>query len=132
MHMSKLTMLVLGILLLVGCGDDPSKPYLKIMGGGFTNDVVNNVVTYSVAIKRLKAFPSGSVIEATFDLPDSERKYKTVEPTSPNKDKYLFESEPLHGLKKGVALTVKLRLLDNNGTRELAEVDKTFESDEDQ
>jgi hypothetical protein len=125
-------MLVLGILLLVGCGDDPSKPYLKIMGGGFTNDVVNNVVTYSVAIKRLKAFPSGSVIEATFDLPDSERKYKTVEPTSPNKDKYLFESEPLHGLKKGVALTVKLRLLDNNGTRELAEVDKTFESDEDQ
>ena len=120
------------LLFLVSCGDDPSKPYLKIMGGGFTNDVVNNVVTYSVAVKRLKALPSGSVIEATFDLPNSDRKYVTVEPTSQYKDKYLLESEPLHGLRKGVPLTVKLRLLESTGGKQLAEVERTFQSDEDQ
>ncbi len=122
----------LALLLLASCGDDPSKPYLKILGGGFTNDVVSNIITYSVAVKRLKALPSGSVIEASFDLPDSDRKFVTVEPTSPDKDKYLLQSEALHGLKKGMSLTAKLRLLDGPGGKELAEVEKVFQSDEDQ
>ena len=121
-----------GLALLTGCGDDPSKPYIKIVGGGFTNDVVSNIVTYSVAIKRLKTLPSGSVIEATFDLPNTDRKYVTVEPTDANKDKYLLHSEALQGLKKNVPLTVKLRLLEAAGGKELAEVEKSFQSDVDQ
>jgi hypothetical protein len=132
MKFHKMIMMSLAVMLLAGCGDDPSKPYLKILGGGFTNDVVNNVVTYSVVVKRLKTLPSGSIIEATFDLPDADRKFVTVEPTSSYKDRYLLESEPLHGLKKGVPLTVKLRLLERAGGAQLAEVEKTFQSDEDQ
>ena len=133
MRVSKLIMMFIALAFLVACGgDDPSKPYLKILGGGFTKDVINDVVTYSVAIKRLKALPSGSVIEATFDLPGTDRKYVTSEPSNPDKDKYLFQSEALSGLKKGVPLTVKLRLLDSAGGKELAEVEKSFESDVDQ
>ncbi len=132
MRIHRLIALFVALLLLVSCGDDPSKPYLKIVGGGFTNDVINAVVTYSVAVKRLKPWPSGSVIEATFDLPNSDRKYVTVEPTSQYKEKYLLESEPLHGLKKGMPLTVKLRLLETAGGKELAEVEKAFQSDQDQ
>jgi hypothetical protein len=120
------------ILTLTACGDDPSKPYLKIVGGGFTNFVVQNIVTYSVAVKRIKALPAGSIIEATFDLPDSDRKYVTTEPADPPKLGYLFESEPLHGLKKGQELTVHLRLLQSAGGTVLAEFEKTFHSDADQ
>jgi hypothetical protein len=132
MRVSKLIIMLLGLVLLTACGDDPSKPYLKIVGGGFTNDVVSNVVTYNVAVKRLKTLPSGSVIEATFDLPNTDRKYVTVEPTDAYKDKYLLQSEALQGLKKNVPLTVKLRLLDSVGGKELAEVEKSFQSDVDQ
>lgn len=132
MRTRKLLMLGAILLALSGCGDDPSKPYIKILGGGFTNNITSNAVTYSVAVKRLKPWPSGAVIQATFDLPDSDAKFVTVEPTSDYKDKYLLESDPIHGLKKGVPLTVKLRLLDGPGGKELAEVEKTFQSDQDQ
>ena len=118
--------------VLTGCGDDPSKPYLKIIGGGFTNSVENNIVTYSFVAKRVKALPSGSYLEADFDLPDSDKKSVTSMPSDPAKDRYLFESEPLHGLKKGVPLRVKLRLLESVGGKEIAEFEKTFESNADQ
>ena len=74
----------------------------------------------------------GTAIEATFDLPGTDRKYVTSEPSNPDKDKYLFQSEALTGLKKGVPLTVKLRLLDSAGGKELGAVEKSFQSDEDQ
>ncbi len=132
MRKRELIMQMGALAILTACGEDPSKPYLKIVGGGFTNSIADNIVTYSVVAKRLKSLPSGSVIEASFDLPDSNRKFVMVEPSNPSTDKYLFESEPLHGLKKGAPLTVKLRLLDSAGGNVLAEVEKTFQSDDDQ
>jgi hypothetical protein len=120
------------VALLAACGDDPSKPYLKIIGGGFTNSITSNIVTYSFVAKRMKPLPEGSVLEAHFDLPDSDQKYVTWLPAEANKDRYLFESEPLHGLKKGVPLKVRLRLLETLGGKEIAEVEKAFTSDNDQ
>ncbi len=114
------------------CSDDSSKPYLKIIGGGFTNNIASNFVIYSLVAKRMKKLPPGSVIEATFDLPDSPRKFTTFQKTNPALDRYLFESEPLHGLKKDNPLTVKLRLLDGPEGKVLAEFERAFTSNEDQ
>jgi len=128
----RLLPLLFTALLISACSDDSKKPFLKIVGGGFTNNVASNIVTYSVVAKRLKKLPSGSVIEAIFDLPDSNRKFITSQPTHSSIDKYLFESEPLHGLQKGKPLSVKLRLLDTTGGKELAAFERSFTSNEDQ
>jgi hypothetical protein len=132
MRLKILAALLAVFTTLTACGDDPSKPYLKIIGGGFTNSITSNIVTYSFVAKRMKPLPEGSVLEAHFDLPDSDRKYVTWLPAEANKDRYLFESEPLHGLKKAVPLKVRLRLLEALGGKEIAVVEKSFTSDTDQ
>jgi hypothetical protein len=132
MRMKFLSLLLIAGATLAGCGDDPSKPYMKIIGGGFTNSITSNTVIYSFVAKRMKALPSGSYLEATFDLPDSNKKFVTSTPENPAKDRYLFESEPIHGLKAGVPLKVTLRLLVSDQGNEIAAFEKIFISDTDQ
>jgi hypothetical protein len=132
MILRKLTVFVILLSFLTGCGDDPTKPYLKFIGGGFVNYVTNNIVTYSFVVKRVKTLPTGSVLEASFDLPNTDRKFVTWLPSDPNRDKYIFESEPLLGLQKGNPLKVKLRLLDAVHGKEIAVFEKIFQSDSDQ
>jgi hypothetical protein len=108
-------------LFLAACSkDDPTKPYLKIMGGGFSSSIASQIVTAVVVAKRLKPLPAGSVIEARFDLPQSTEPFVISLPGENPSGKYMFETEALNGLKKGMTLKVKLRLLDAPQGKELA------------
>ena len=129
MSFRKILLVAPCMIALFGCGDDSKKPYLKIVGGGFNNSVVSQTVTLVIVAKRMKALPSGSVIEAEFELPDSDQKFIVTHPSESPGDKYMFESEPLHGVKKGVPLQVKLHLLTAAGGTEIAQFEKTFVSD---
>ncbi len=130
-HLGTAVLLGLG-MLLASCGEQPSKPYLKIVGGGFIFNYRYATMNYGFVAKQLKPLPEGSILEASFDLPDSETNYLVKKPATPGKFQYSFESEPLHGVKKNTPYKVTLRLIEAATGKELAMLEKSFTSDVDQ
>ncbi len=119
-------------LALTSCEDAADKPYLKIVGGGFMFNLRYSKATYGFVARQLRTLPEGSVLEASFDLPDSEDKYVDTQPAFPGKLQYKFETDGLHGIKKNTPYNVKLRLLDAKTGKELDVVERSFQSDVDQ
>jgi hypothetical protein len=116
--------------LLGGCEDN--RPMFKIVGGGFMFNYRYAKATYGFVVRPQKPLPAGSILEASFDLPDSDQKYVVREPSFPGKLQYGFETEALHGIKKKTPYTVKLRLLEAGTERELAAITQVYMSDIDQ
>jgi hypothetical protein len=128
-----------GALLLVlmtgltGCGgDDPTKPYLKIQGGGFVFNYRYATLSYGFVAKPLKPLPEGSQLAASFDMPDGTQRYTTALPTQAGKLTYAFETPPLKGVVKGKPYRVTLRLLDAETGKELAKLEQDYRTDTDQ
>ena len=120
------------LLALSSCGDQGTGPYLKILGGGFEFNYRYSTMKYGFVVKQLRPLPAGSTLEASFDLPDSEKKFMQTLPAESGKMQYVFESEALHGVKKDVPYKVKLRLLEADTAKELEVVEHEFSSSEDQ
>ena len=82
--------------------------------------------------RQLKPLPEGSVLEASFDLPDTDRKFVITKPAKAGQLQYSFETEPLRGVKKDTPYKVQLKLLEANTGKELGLVEQVFKSDVDQ
>jgi hypothetical protein len=118
--------------VLSACDDQSSTPFLKIAGGGFMFNYRYSKASYGFVARQLKPLPEGSVLEASFDLPDSDQKYVLTQPAKAGKLQYSFETDALHGIKKNKPYQVTLRLLEANTGKELALVEPVFKSDIDQ
>ena len=131
---SRFTLVIAGCLGLVlsACDDQSSTPFLKIVGGGFMFNYRYSKASYGFVARQLKPLPEGSILEASFDLPDSDQKFVLTQPTKAGKLQYSFESEALHGIKKNTPYKVTLKLLEANTGKELALVEQIFKSDVDQ
>ena len=119
-------------LSISACDDQSGKPYLKIAGGGFMFNYRYSVMNYGFVAKPLRPLPVGSVLQASFDIPDSATKYVLTLPAVAGKMQYAFETEALIGVKKDVPYKATLRLLEAGTGKELALVEKDFRSDVDQ
>jgi hypothetical protein len=115
-------------LLVSACDDQSSKPYMKIAGGGFQFNYRYSVMSYGFVAKPLRPMPAGSTLEASFDVPGSPEKFVLTVPVVEGKMQYVFETEALHGVKKNVPYTARLRLLEAGTGKELALLEKDFRS----
>jgi hypothetical protein len=89
-------------------------------------------MSYGFVARQLKPLPEGSILEASFDLPDTERKYVITQPARTGQLQYSFETEALRGVKKDTPYKVQLKLLEADTGKELALVEQVFKSDVDQ
>lgn len=89
-------------------------------------------MTYGFVARQLKPLPEGSVLEASFDLPDTERKLVIAKPAKAGQLQNSFETESLRGVQKDTPYKVQLKLLEAVTGRELAVVGQVFKSDVDQ
>jgi hypothetical protein len=127
-----LVVTLLANLLVIACGDQSSKPYMKIAGGGFQFNYRYSVLNYGFVAKTLRPLPEGSKLEASFDIPDSPGRYLVTLPAVAGKMQYVFETLALHGVKKDFPYKVTLRLLESGTGNQLALLEKEFHSDVDQ
>jgi hypothetical protein len=119
-------------LLLSACEEQAPQPFLKIVGGGFIFNYRYSNMTYGFVARQLRPLPEGSVLEASFDLPRTERKYVISKPAKNGQLQYSFETEALRGVQKNTPYKVRLKLLEANTGKELALIEQVFKSDTDQ
>ncbi len=119
-------------LLLSACEEQAPQPFLKIVGGGFIFNYRYSKMTYGFVARQLRPLPEGSVLEASFDLPQTERKFVITKPVRAGQLQYSFETEALRGVQKNTPYKVRLKLLEANTGKELAVLEQVFKSDVDQ
>jgi hypothetical protein len=119
-------------LLLAACDDQSGKPYLKIVGGGFVFNYRYSAMNYGFVVKPLRPLPAGAMLEASFDVPESDERYVTTLPVQEGKLQYAFETQPLEHVKKDTPYKVRLRLLAADTGKELALVEQEFRTNTDQ
>jgi hypothetical protein len=119
-------------LVLSACKEEAPTPFVKIVGGSFLFNYRYSKMSYGFVARQLKPLPEGSVLEASFDLPDTERKFVVTKPVRAGQLQYSFETEALRGVRKNTPYKVQLRLLEADTGKELALVEQVFKSDVDQ
>lgn len=127
-----LVLLCLGGLLLAACDDQSGKPYLKIAGGGFIFNYRYSAMNYGFVAKPLRPLPAGAMLEASFEVPGSDQRYVTTLPVREGKMQYVFETQPLHDVRKDTPYKARLRLLEAGTGKELASLEQEFRSSADQ
>lgn len=119
-------------LVLSACKEEAPTPFLKIVGGSFMFNYRYSKMSYGFVARQLKPLPEGSVLEASFDLPGTDRKFVITKPAKAGQLQYSFETEALRGVKKDTPYKVQLKLLEANTGKELGLVEQVFKSDVDQ
>jgi hypothetical protein len=119
-------------LVLSACKEEAPTPFVKIVGGSFLFNYRYSKMSYGFVVRQLKPLPEGSVLEASFDLPDTDRKFVVTKPVKAGQLQYSFETEPLRGVRKNTPYRVQLKLLEADTGKELALVEQVFKSDVDQ
>ena len=119
-------------LVLSACKDEAPTPFLKIVGGSFVFNYRYSKMSYGFVARQLKPLPEGSILEASLDLPDTERKFVITKPAKAGQLQYSFETEALRGVRKDTPYKVQLKLLEANTGKELGLVEQVFKSDVDQ
>lgn len=119
-------------LVLSACKEEAPTPFLKIVGGSFIFNYRYSKMSYGFVVRQLKPLPEGSVLEASFDLPDTDRKFVVTKPVKAGQLQYSFETEALRGVQKNTPYKVQLKLLEADTGKELALVEQIFKSDVDQ
>lgn len=119
-------------LVLPACKEEAPTPFLKIVGGSFIFNYRYSKLSYGFVARQLKPLPEGSILEASFDLPDTDRKFVITKPARTGQLQYSFETEALRGVRKDTPYKVQLKLLEASTGKELALVEQVFRSDVDQ
>lgn len=123
-------LLLLGAL--AGCGDDPDRPYVEFLGGGFVFNYRLAEADYGFVIKPLRTFPPGTVLEALFEDPAGGPELPVRQTARSGMLQYTFRSPPVHGVVAGRPYRATLRLLDPETGAEFARYVHDYTSNVDQ
>ncbi len=118
--------------LLLGCAEDPDKPYLEFAGGGFIYNYRLATADYGFVVRRSKKIPTGTIIEAEFEDPAGGPPIVIRQTASSTRLSYKFETPPVKGIKAGRDYRVEVRLIDPGNNEVFARYSKTFHADVDQ
>ena len=129
--MTRHALILAGLLVLAGCGEDVTKPYLEFAGGGFVFNYRNAEAFYGFVAKPVRPLPEDAVIEAAFEVPGKTAPLVLTQRARSGQMQYTFQSPPLTGIVKDHPYKVVLRVLDGAG-KELARYEHGFKSDIDQ
>jgi hypothetical protein len=86
-------------------------------------------MTHGFVAMQLRPLPEASVLEASFDLPNTERKHVITEPAKNGQMHYSFETDALRGVQKNSAWKVQPVLLEAETGKDLSLVEQIFKSD---
>lgn len=117
---------------LVACSEGGDGPYFEFLGGGFVFNYRLAQAEYGFVVKRLRALPAGSILEARLENPAGGEPFVLREPAAWDRLEYVFRSPPVEGVKAGRDYRVELRLIDGASGRVRATYARTFRSDVDQ
>ena len=67
-------------LVLTACKEEAPTPFLKIVGGSFIFNYRYSKMSYGFVARQLRPLPDGSILEASFELPGTDRKYVITKP----------------------------------------------------
>ena len=119
-------------VLLLGCAEDPDKPYLEFAGGGFIYNYRLATADYGFVVRVVKKLPAGTIIEAEFEDPAGGPPIVIRQSARPTRLSYKFETPPVTGIKAGRDYRVEVRLVDPDSSEVFARYSKTFHADVDQ
>jgi hypothetical protein len=84
-------------IVLPACKEEAPTPFLKIVGGSFIFNYRYSKMSYGFVARQLKPLPEGSMLEASFDLPETERKYVITQTARTGHLQYSVDSEARGG-----------------------------------
>ncbi|MDN2580327.1 hypothetical protein [Aquibium sp. ELW1220] len=106
---------LLAVLLAVGWAmrEDPAtKPYLKILGGGFMFNYRVAEVYYGFTAMVDRPLPTGSIIEAAFEDPAGGQRHVVRTRVGTDTSRYALRSPPVRGVEADRPYHVDIRVLD--------------------
>lgn len=104
---------LLAVLFAIGWltrEDLASKPYLKILGGGFMFNYRIADVHYGFTAAVQRPLPNGSIIEAEFEDPAGGPSHVVRERVEVRTSRYTLRSPPIRGVEAGKAYHVEVRV----------------------
>jgi hypothetical protein len=106
---------VLLVLFAIGWAtrEDPAtKPYLKVLGGGFMFNYRIAEVYYGFTAVVQRPLETGSIIEASFEDPAGGADHVVRQRVGTDSVRYTLRSPPLKGVEAGRPYQVAIRVLD--------------------
>ena len=122
---------LLAVLLAVGwmTREDPdTKPYLRIVGGGFMFNYRVADVYYGFIAVVDRPLPTGSIIEAAFEDPAGGPRHVVRTRVGTGTNHYSLRSPPVRGVQADKPYHVAIRVLDRTETELLWTHDLAFTS----
>ncbi|WP_187971382.1 hypothetical protein [Aquibium microcysteis] len=111
---------LLAVLLAVGWAmrEDPAtRPYLRILGGGFMFNYRVAEVFYGFTALVDRPLPTGSIIEAAFEDPAGGQRHVVRTRVGTDSNRYALRSPPVRGVEAGRPYHVDIRVLDRTETQ---------------
>jgi hypothetical protein len=119
-------------LLVAGCGEDPSIPYVEIVGGGFVFNYRYSEAYYGFTVRPKRKLAEGTVLEASFAIPGGLPDEVVKETVRGGRLQYTFRTGSIKGIVKDHPYRAVLRVLEKEGGPELARYEREFKSTVDQ
>ncbi len=120
-------------LIFTACSsDDPSRPYIEFIGGGFIFNYRLAEADYGFVVKPVRSIPAGTLLEAVFEDPAGGDPLRVRQTARDGMLQYTFRSPSVHRVMANRPYHAELRLLDPATGNELARYERTFTSDVDQ
>lgn len=116
------------VVALSGCDQEPEKPSLEIIGGGFIFNYRLAEAYYGFTARTHGGVPEGAILEARFEDPGGGETIVVRQPIRPDRDRYKFETPPLSTVEADRDYAVELRLLDPVTEAILAQTGRQFRS----
>lgn len=123
-------LLLLAVLGLAGCGEDPSTPYLEYAGGGFVFNYRTANHYYGFVVRQKRPLPEGGRLEVRFELPGGQEE-KAAEKIVPGRLQYKFQTGDIDGIEANHPYKAVLVLLDAEG-KEIERLEHSFKTDVEQ
>lgn len=105
-------LVVLGAVGWATREDPATKPYLRLLGGGFMFNYRVADVYYGFTAVVQRPLPTGSIIEAAFEDPAGGAAHVVRQRVGTDTERYSLRSPPVRGVEAGKPYHVAIRVLD--------------------
>lgn len=108
------------------CGEDGD--YLEIKGGGFVFNYRIAEARYGLVAEARRPLPEGSLVVATFEDPAGGAPFRIEKTPGTGQWKYVFDTPPLHGVRKGRPYAATLEIVAADRSRVIERHERTYAS----
>lgn len=126
------SLIIIPILMLSACGEDPNSPYLEFKGGGFIFNYRIGEAFYGFVAKPLRDIPPGTTLVAEFENPAGGPPLTVSQTAKSNMIQYNFRTPGIKMIQKDHPYQVTIRLVETASGETFAKYSQQFTSSIDQ